>query len=358
MRSELSSEDALRLAVLLAGAVEAIRIDEGTMILHALTGRGEAKIVLHPNCRAEQYLARVREQLGSHALGSPGGYPVYLKRWTRMGQIGQSGNGSLAALLLLGEPEAVVAVAHAPGLTDELARRVWWAQPSMEIARCMLKNRDVARGTMGRVLADYLVEHMAFEEDADANMQTLRLVLAAGLADEPLRARLWAKAKRQPHYYIGFLEFLPDALPADAPARADRIEIAAVLEPLAQAGNPCAALLLRSSSAQGQTFLKAAEEALRKPPTQAAVYALLDALGNYFRPAQALEAALAAAPGYAAELQAIAALARIEAAMAEPVLTRTTAVGALMRRKLEPLAAPLLTHIAALRGNRMAATGP
>ena len=49
---------------------------------------------------------------------------MYLQRWTRMGQMRDE---SLEQLLLLGEPEAVVAVVCAPGLTDELARRAWWA---------------------------------------------------------------------------------------------------------------------------------------------------------------------------------------------------------------------------------------
>ncbi len=81
---ELSPEDALRINVLLAGEVEAIRIDESRMTVHALSDRGEAKVQLNPNCRDESYLRQVRETLSSHVLGSPGGYPVYLKRWTRL----------------------------------------------------------------------------------------------------------------------------------------------------------------------------------------------------------------------------------------------------------------------------------
>ncbi|MCK7497635.1 MAG: hypothetical protein MZW92_47775 [Comamonadaceae bacterium] len=142
MLAALTPEDSLRLNVLLAGNVEAIRIDDGAMTLHALTERGEARVALHPNCRADQYLLRVREVLGGHALGSPAAIRSICKRWTRMGQAGPK---NLEALLLLGEPEAVVAVAHAQTLTDELARRVWWALPTMEIARRMLAREDVAR---------------------------------------------------------------------------------------------------------------------------------------------------------------------------------------------------------------------
>ena len=107
---ELSPEDLLRLNVLLAGNVQAIRINESTMTLYGLSPQGEAKIKLNPTCRHEQYLRLVRETLSGHVLGSPGGYPVYLKRWTRMGQVRDE---SLEALLKLGEPEAVAAVVHA-----------------------------------------------------------------------------------------------------------------------------------------------------------------------------------------------------------------------------------------------------
>jgi hypothetical protein len=110
---ELSSEDSLRLNVLLANA-KAIRIDENSLSVYGLSEQGEAKIKLNPNCRTDRYLRYVRELLSSAVLGSPGGYPVYLKRWTRMGQLS---HGRLDDLLLLGEPEAVVAVACSPNLT-------------------------------------------------------------------------------------------------------------------------------------------------------------------------------------------------------------------------------------------------
>ena len=104
---ELSPEDALRINVLLASPIEAVRIDESSMTVHALSGKGEARVKLNPNCRDESYLRMVREALSSHVLGSPGGYPVYLKRWTRMGH---ARDEILESLLLLGEPEAVAAV--------------------------------------------------------------------------------------------------------------------------------------------------------------------------------------------------------------------------------------------------------
>ena len=120
---DLSSEDALRLNVLLANQPQAIRIDESSMTLYGLSEKGEARVALNPNCRDDLYLRKVRELLSGHVLGSPGGYPIYLKRWSRMGQ---TRDESLEQLLLLGEPEAVAAVTGARGLSDELARRAWW----------------------------------------------------------------------------------------------------------------------------------------------------------------------------------------------------------------------------------------
>ena len=82
----LSNEDNLRLNVMLAQKPQAIRIDDSRMIVYALTEKGEAKVQLNPNCNEEKYLKQVRELLSTHFLGSPGGYPIYLRRWTRMGQ--------------------------------------------------------------------------------------------------------------------------------------------------------------------------------------------------------------------------------------------------------------------------------
>lgn len=366
MSTELAPEDSLRLSVLmLAQPVHAVRIDDATLTLHALTESGVASVQLHPNCRATPYLARVREFLAGHALGSPGGYPVYLQRWTRMGQ---TSDRKLAALLLLGEPEAVVAVAHAGALTDELARRVWWCQPGMEVARSMLERDSVARGRMGKVLADFVVEHLPFEQNPDARMHSARLVLCARLTDAQTTARLWRMAKGEPCYYIGFLDFMANELPPDEPARADHAAASALLTPLVGTGNVYARHLLALLDGNGQTFLKAAAAVLARPSTPLVVNALLDAVGRHLEPVgaavavddladllararalahgeQAAPAALRmlldAAPQYRSDIQAMLALAGLRSKTAEPWLLRNLAVGAQMRRKIEPLAAPI-----------------
>ena len=373
---ELSSEDALCLNVLLAAKVQAVRIDESSMTVLGLTARGEATVSLHPTCRSDQYLRLVRETLAEHAMGSPGGYPLHLRRWTRMGQLGDD---NLARLLLTGEPEAVVAVVHAPGLTDELAERAWWAMPSTENARRMLERESVAQGRMGQVLAAYLVEYLPFEEDHNAIVETVRLLLRAGLVDAEARATLWSRGRHKKAYYVGFLEQMPDALPLQLPARSDWDALSAVLDALATANNPYALQLRRLLSGPGQSYLQGCAEALQQPPTQEVVNALLNAIGSYVGPLwpvasaaagidelvqaaqhfcagdasaqpHALRELLAAAPHLKPEICAMLVLSRSGEALAEPVFSRSTAVGSLMRKKLEPVVGPLLRQISILRG--------
>ncbi|MDT8283172.1 MAG: hypothetical protein RQ982_10265, partial [Gammaproteobacteria bacterium] len=82
----LSAEDNLRLNVLLAQELHAVRIDESKMTVFALTAKGEARIPLNAIGKDEKYIKEVKALLSTHIMGSPGGYPIYLKRWTRMGQ--------------------------------------------------------------------------------------------------------------------------------------------------------------------------------------------------------------------------------------------------------------------------------
>ena len=118
------------------------------MIVHGLSSRGEASIKLHPTGRADQYLRRVREMLAGHTLSVLRAATRSISmRWTRMGQARDKG---LDCLLLLGEAEAVVSVAYSNGLTDELARRAWWAMPTADNARRMLERDCVAQGKMGK----------------------------------------------------------------------------------------------------------------------------------------------------------------------------------------------------------------
>ncbi len=215
---ELSSEDALRLNVLLANKPLAIRIHESNMTLHGLLAGSDVTIKLNPVGSDERYLKTVRSYLSERALGNPGGYPLYLQRWTRQGRMREE---SLEQLLLLGESTAVFAVVCAEGLTDELARRAWWAVEEAENARRMLQTDAVVKGETGRLLASYLVEYLPFETDSEAMMESVSKALLPGLLDEAVRQLLWKKAARKTPYLVGFITATPDDLPESLPPRVD-----------------------------------------------------------------------------------------------------------------------------------------
>lgn len=366
---DLSSEDALRLNVLLANHPQAIRIDESSMTLYGLSAKGEARISLNPNCRDDIYLRRIREVLSGHVLGSPGGYPIYLKRWSRMGQ---TRSDSLEQLLLLGEPEAVVAVTCASGLSDELARRAWWTSQDPDNARRMLNIPAVVQGGMGPELARFLIEYLPFETEHLLIVESLRLSLQPGLISEGERAGLWQRCQRRPSYYLGFLASLPDDLPEPAqPRRLGDAERAA-LQGLAAGGNPFAAQFLRVSGAAGQRFLETLLRVLEKPANQDVVTLLLGVLRDYLnslRPAgdpdldldalaeqagrsddPALTACIDALPEREAELRTLLLLSGVGYGIVREVFSKTDAIGSLMRRKLQPVIDPLRSHIVALIG--------
>jgi hypothetical protein len=373
---ELSETDSLRLNVLLSQRLQAVRIDESRMMVHGLSDRGEAKVSLNPNCRDEAYLKHVREFLSTQVLGSPGGYPVYLRRWTRMGQ---ARDDSLQRLLLLGEPEAVVAVVHAPGLTDELARRAWWAAPTAENARRMLERDCVASGAMGPELAEHLLEFLPFEDDHQAMIDSVRLMLQPGLLDAERRQDLWNRGRRKNTYYVGFLAAVPDELPPEIAAHPDHARYVEQLGPMAEAGNRIARQLLRVTSAPGQAFLQTAVAVMKKPTNQDVVVALLEAIGAYFsslRPNEeryrelqalmaeaesalagegaigaAVEEVLAAVPDAAPQLRAMLILSMVGESLVAPIFGLTDAIGSVMRKRLEPVSAPLMEQFAALSGD-------
>jgi hypothetical protein len=376
---ELSSEDSLRLNVLLAQELKAVRIDESRMTVYALTPQGEARVALHPTVRDDQYLRGVRELFSSHVMGSPGGYPVFLKRWTRMGQ---TRDNMLASLLLLGEPEAVVAVAHAPGLTPELARLAWWAMPEAENARRMLEHPVVAASEMGCELARHLVEYLPFETEAKAVIDTVRLVLQPGLVSDAVRSDLWVKAARKGGYFVGFLQAAPDDLPEPSPAHAEAEVVTAALAELCAVDNPYAQALCRALSPQGQAFIKTAEAAMDKLADEDGTVALFKVIGAYFGKglreacpagsrcgdseaalvhaevcvtapatlAPMLTPVLEAVPTQRERLVALLTLALAGEEILDSFFAHSDAVGPLMRRKLAPWTEPMLAQMRRLRG--------
>ena len=354
MNEELSPEDSFRLEVLLAQDLKAVRIDESNLVLHALTDQGEASIPLAPNCKPDKYLRLIRELLSGHALGSPGGYPVYLSRWTRHGQMEGI---NLGKLLLTGEPEAAVAVVYSPALTDELARYAWWTLPTIENARLMLRRDAVAQGEMGRVLADFLVEHLPFLQDDHVGiMDTVAVLLHSGTLTKAHLEATWKRGKRSNTFYVAFLEMAAGDLPSPRPAHPDQDAAQAALADQIAAGQPTSLALERALSAQGQTFLAASAEILERPETQEVVTRTLNAIGRYFSGGADWQEDIDqpgrdACQQFAPALEAAARLARVSEAPVKPVFARSTAIGSLMRRKIEPVVAPIMADIRLLRAS-------
>ena len=349
----LCEPDSLRLNVLLTQSVQAVRVDESRMQVVALTERGEATVQLHPAGRPESYLRSVRDWLSMHVLGSPGGYPPYIHRWTRMGQ-GRS-DRSLEQLLLLGDREAVVAVAHAPDLTEELARRVWWIAPDSDFARSMLDCPAVSAGALGAEMVGHLLEHLPFEEEPGRQVESLARILAHPSLDDDTRTELWRRAHRQSAYAVGFLASGIEP-PVGRPAHPGHDRLCAAQ---GDDESPLAQRMRWAWDVPGQNFLAALMRALRRLPDQETAVALCNALGqafslpgsstNFREIARLEEDARAVAVAHDWEGQdewaeprlCVLRLARVGEHLLDPVLGVTDAVGSVMRRRLEPALGPV-----------------
>ncbi len=370
---ELSPEDALRLNVLLANA-EAVRIDENSMTVFGLAAGNEMKFPLTPTGRSDQYLKLVRSTLSEVILDSPGGYPVFLRRWTRMGQIDHE---QMDRLLKLGEPEAVMAVVCSRNLSDELAQRAWWCAPWSEHARRMLESNQVVAGEMGRVLAAHLIEHLPFETEPQDMLDTVRMVLQPGLIDEEQKQRLWQSGARNRSYRIGFLKALPDDLPEQQCARTDLNKYRDLLERFSAEDNPYAQQLLRLLDAPGQTFLIVAEDVLLHLADQEVAIAMFNTLGSYFsglphaeglfdidaigkqveqqlQEDNQLHLILKAIPALDQEIRAMLMLSHVSEYLLNPVFSQTDAVGTVMQERMEPVTIPLQQAICHLCGKEIA----
>lgn len=372
----ISNEDKLRINVLLRQDVHAIRIDESKMIVYALTARGEGKVILNPTTRDEKYLREIRELLSNHFLGSPGGYPVYIHRWTRMSQ--SRSEESLEKLLKLGEPEAVVAVANASGISAEIARRAWWAVPSEETARALLHHTSVVRDALGQELAKFLYEFLPFEAEPSRVVENVRLLLQPGLLNEQEQRFLWNKASNKSAYYPGFLMALPDEIPIDSDAHAQYQALEESLSGLIENENAVAELYLKLHSAEGQGFLQCIRLALKRPSSQDVVVALFMAVGQYFnnlglsgvrqrdmKDIDDLTCKLCqseALAGYESlcaqiaetvnaegvqqvKLEAMFGLAQLGESILDPLFGGTDTLGSAMRKHIKPLTQPVLAML-------------
>ncbi len=369
---ELSNEDNLRLNVLLAQDLKAIRINEGTMTVHALTDKGEAKVVLNPTIRDEQYLRLVRELFSLKITGSPGGYPIFLKRWTRMGHT----DNTLEHMLLLGEPEAIVAVVHAAELTHEIGLRAWWANPTTEVAIRLLEYPDIVNGELGKELASYLMEFMPFEEKQVQIVNMVRLCLQGELLTAEDREKLWARAKRRNPFCVGFVHTSPNKIPLAIKESKNFSNVKKSLKNVLVQDNPYAKNLVLLLSNDGQTWLHTLKLALNKPVDQDVVISLFIAINQFFhlplntlaqdhRGTRSIEIAIDHAEEICKKadcidlqttitllnndqqplINAMLVLAQMGEHTLIPIFSGNDSVGTVMRKRLLPLTTPLLEKV-------------
>ncbi len=374
---QLSNEDNLRLNVLLAQKPKAIRINEGTMTVHALTDQGEAKIVLNPTLRDEQYLRLVRELLSLKITGSPGGYPVFIKRWTRMGHA----DNTLEHMLCLGEPEAVIAVVYSPNLSHDIGVRAWWAHPTTEVAMRLMEYKAVASGELGKELAEYLMEFLPYEERQLNVVNMVRLCLQDGLITDKQKEQLWAKAKRKNPFYVGFVHADSKHIPITKRAHSDYQIVSGKLAPLCKENNPYAQALCQLLSEEGQKWLETIKLSLKKPVDQDVVISLFSAISSHFklpintlikdgRGTRSFEIALehtqiicdkpdcatledvlkALDEQHKPLIEAMLILAQMGEHTLIPVFSGNESVGTVMRKRLLPLTTPLLEKVDILMG--------
>jgi hypothetical protein len=227
--------------------------------------------------------------------------------------------------------------------------------PTIENARLMLRRDTVAQGRMGPILAAFLVEHLPFlQDDHLAIMDTVAVLLHSGCLDEAALASVWNRGKRVNSHYVAFLEWRRVPVPATA-----SIEGNQGLPELRGSGGQIAEKLAEALSARGRVFIEAAMEVLARPETQEVVSRCLNAIGRYFQVAASGQEQADVArlierfPGLAPAVQAIAALARVDESLTSPVFARSTAIGSLMRRKIEPLTAPVQEHLRTLLDTRI-----
>jgi len=273
----LSNEDKLRLNVLSAQPVKAIRINESRLLLTALTDKGEARINLCPNERHEAYLREVRSFLSETYLGMPGGYPRHLGRWTRLGD----NQNSMDKMLLLGEPDAIVALARCSDISAEHAAYAWWALQSSEIARSLLKSSNVVNSPLGPELAQFLLEFLPFEEQAMDVVDGVALCLQGELISEQNKRALWERAKRKNSYYVGFMLAGPQSIPSTESAHPEYEAIISSLSDEFSTLNPYAQIYIHLLSSDGQKWLKSLQQALKKPTEPNVVIAIFIAIDQY-----------------------------------------------------------------------------
>ena len=336
---DISPEDSFRLNILFTQDVKAIRINESRMTLHALTADKEASIQLHPQGNEERYLRQIKELLASHYMDSPEAFPVFMSRWTRMQQ---SGKQNLDALLKIGEPEAVVYAVNSPHLSEEQASYAWWVSPSTEIAVELVKKPVIARSKLAQELKDFLLEFLPFENEPLLIINAVHLLLANELLSDEQKQSLVSKGQRKAHYLIGMLHCDPEVLPGDhRPSPLYKKYTESLVNP-----DRTQAQLQRFLSAPGQNYLNLLNHALNKFTDQESIIALFQIMQKIFSLENLTESSdTEGDEALKSKLESLSYLSQIHENLLNEPLSRTNAVGSVLRKQLRDVCQPISLHI-------------
>ncbi|MGY8895079.1 MAG: hypothetical protein ACKVIC_00020 [Gammaproteobacteria bacterium] len=263
----LEPEDTLKLNVLIATSI-AIRIDTYKLVVVGLNAQfKEQTIELRPSGDSDTYIKAVKKLLVTQVLGAMGGYPSYLKRWSRMGQVASS---NLTSLLKLGEVEAVVAVANSTNLDDQLLKVTWWCATNTdnqaEIGRFLLTKEFVTFTETGQEIAQHLLEFLPFVNDTEQLIDTTSLVLQNELINQKDKERLWKQGQRKTAFLVGFVERMQGNLPNELN-----------IQPL-ECQHPDLQII---NDQQSQIFLTTLAHILKKINQEYVLYRALEVLGQY-----------------------------------------------------------------------------
>ena len=263
----LEPEDILKLNVLIATSV-AIRIDTYKLTVVGLNAQFKEQIIaLKPSGDSEVYIKEVKKLLVTQVLGAMGGYPSYLKRWSRMGQVESS---NLTSLLKLGEVEAVVAVSNSTNLDNDLLKLTWWCATNTdnqaEIGRFLLTKPFVLNTQTGREIAQYLLEFLPFVDDIEQLIDTTSLVLQEGLIEQKDKDRLWKQGQRKTAFLVGFVERMRGNLPNEFNLKIPNYKHSD---------------LQIINNQQSQLFLTTLGHILKKINQEYVLYRALEVLGQY-----------------------------------------------------------------------------
>lgn len=263
----LTPEDTLKLNVLMT-TCDAIRVDVYKLVVVGLTtNKKEQTLILTPTGDSGKYIEAVQKLLVTQILGNMGGYPSYLKRWSRMGQVASS---NLKSLLKIGNIEAVIAVANSQNLNNEVLDLVWWCATNTdqqaEIGRFLLTRDFVVNHPVGKQIADYLLEFLPFTDDTNQLIDTTNLLLQANLIPQSAKDKLWQQGQRKTAFLVGFIERNIGNLPNNNNTTAL---------------NNTFKELECINSEQGQILLKTITTILKKINQEHILYRTLEVLGNY-----------------------------------------------------------------------------